>query len=135
MGLASAALTGAHAGEPVTVRRLEAGAPQAEGLIPLIADLIASAEVPFSSLERIAVCIGPGGFSGIRTGVAAARGVGLAANTPVVGATSFRILSAAFEKEGEIPRVYGLAAPAGSGAVFCQIMGRGGVPLTDITAI
>ena len=117
------------------VQRLEPGEPQAEGLIPLIGALMASAGVEFAALDRVAVCIGPGGFSGIRTGVAAARGIGLSANVPLVGATSFRILAAAFEEEGETPAVYGLAAPAGQSAVFCQIVRRGGSPLTGIVAL
>jgi tRNA threonylcarbamoyladenosine biosynthesis protein TsaB len=117
------------------VRRLADGVPQAEGLIPLIADLMSEAGTPFASLGRIAVCTGPGGFSGIRTGVAAARGIALAANVPVVGATSFQIMAAAFEKQDGTPDTYGLAAPAGQSAVFCQIFGRGGKPLTEIVAL
>lgn len=133
MGRTSAAL--ARPESPALVRRLGAAVPQAEGLIPLIADLMAEAAAAFASLNRIAVCTGPGGFSGIRTGVAAARGIGLAANVPVVGATSFRIMAATFEKEGGAPATYGLAAPAGQSAVFCQILGRGAVPLTEILAL
>jgi tRNA threonylcarbamoyladenosine biosynthesis protein TsaB len=135
MGRTSAALTGLRAGDAFRVRRLGAGAAQAEGIIPLIGELMAEAGVRFTDLARIAVCIGPGGFSGIRTGVAAARGIGLAAGVPVAGATSFRILAAALEKRGDVPETYGIAAPAGLNAAFCQILGRGGVTLTDIVAL
>lgn len=117
------------------VRRLQEGKPQAEGLIPLIEELMAQAEITFPSLGRIAVSIGPGGFSGIRTGVAAARGLGLAASVPVVGATSFKIMAAAFESEFEAPGAYGLAAPAGLSAVFCQVFARGRRALTEILAL
>ena len=86
-------------------------------------------------MNRVAVCIGPGGFSGIRTGVAAGRGIGLAARIPVVGATSFRIMAAAFEKAAEVPETYGLAAPAGMNAIYCQIVARGGTPVTNIMAL
>jgi tRNA threonylcarbamoyladenosine biosynthesis protein TsaB len=135
MGRTSVALSKREPGEAMPVRWLEAGEPQAEGLIPLIGDLIDDAGISFPALDRIAVCVGPGGFSGIRSGVAAARGIGLAARVPVVGTTSFNLLAAAFEKKGETPAVYGLAAPAGLSAVFCQIMRRGGVPLTEIVAL
>lgn len=117
------------------VRRLPEGKPQAEWLIPLIKELMAEAGTDFSVLDRIAVSTGPGGFSGIRTGVAAARGIGLAAGIPVVGATSFRIMAAAFEREGDAPDVYGLAAPAGLSAVFCQILARGGHANSEIVAL
>ncbi len=134
MGRTSAALT-LGPGTTMLVRRLPEGKPQAEGLIPLIEELVAAAGVPIPSLGRIAVSIGPGGFSGIRTGVAAARGLGLAAGVPVVGATSFEIMAAAFESQGETPGAYGLAAPAGLNAVFCQILTRGRKALTEILAL
>jgi tRNA threonylcarbamoyladenosine biosynthesis protein TsaB len=134
MGRTSAAL--AWAGEPVLVRYLPESQPQAEGVIPLIKGLMAEAEMAFSSLDRIAVSTGPGGFSGIRTGVAAARGIGLAAGVPVVGATSFQIMAAAFEKvAAPVPATYGLASPAGLSAVYCQILGPGRQALTEILAL
>ena len=88
---------------------------------------MAHAGIEFSSLGRIAVCVGPGGFSGIRTGVAAARGIGLAAGVPVAGATSFQIMAAAFESEGEAPEVYGIAAPAGLAPYSARSSSRGGM--------
>ncbi len=133
MGRTSVAL--ARAGEPVLVKRIDSGRSQAEQLIPLIGALMEEAKLPFASLSRVAVCIGPGGFSGIRTGVAAGRGIGLAARIPVVGATSFRIMAAALERTAELPETYGLAAPAGMSAVYCQIVARGGTPVTDILAL
>ena len=134
MGRTSAALA-IEPGAPLLVRRLPEGAQQAEGLIPLIRDLMAGAGIDFASLDRIAVSTGPGGFSGIRTGVAAARGIGLAAGVPVVGATSFQIMAAAFEKDGPVPEAYGIAAPAGLSAVFCQILAPGRTGLTEILAL
>ncbi len=101
MGRTSVALK--RPGEPMLAKRIPSGRGQAEQLIPLIGALMEEANLPFASLTRVAVCIGPGGFSGIRTGVAAARGIGLAARIPVVGATSFRIMAAAFEEMGSVP--------------------------------
>jgi tRNA threonylcarbamoyladenosine biosynthesis protein TsaB len=135
MGRTSVALSVEPPDRPVLFDRLESGVPQAEGLIPLIGRLKDLGGVPFPALDRIAVCIGPGGFSGIRTGVAAARGIGLSANVPVVGTTSFRIMAAAFEHAGHLPKTYGLVAPAGLSAVFCQVMTEDGKALTDIVAL
>ncbi len=133
MGRTSVALT--RPGEPVFVKRIESGRGQAEQLIPLIGSLMEEAAVSFDMLDRVAVCIGPGGFSGIRTGVAAGRGIGLAAHLPVVGATSFRIMAAAFEEMGGVPETYALAAPAGMSAVYCQLLARGCKALSDIVAL
>ncbi|MGA9267345.1 MAG: tRNA (adenosine(37)-N6)-threonylcarbamoyltransferase complex dimerization subunit type 1 TsaB [Rhodomicrobium sp.] len=133
MGRTSVALK--RPGEPMLAKRIPSGRGQAEQLIPLIGALMEEANLPFASLTRVAVCIGPGGFSGIRTGVAAARGIGLAARIPVVGATSFRIMAAAFEEMGSVPTTYALAAPAGMNAVYCQLVARGGKPLSEIVAL
>ena len=94
MGRSSVAVTTGSSDEPVRVAWLHAGEPQAEKLVPLIGELMAKAALSFHALDLIAVCVGPGGFSGIRTGVAAARGIALAANVPIVGTTSFRIMAA-----------------------------------------
>ena len=135
MGRTSAALA-LQAGGPVLVRYLPEGQPQAEGVIPLIKRLMAEAEIAFAALDRIAVSTGPGGFSGIRTGVAAARGIGLAADVPVVGITSFQIMAAAFERlVAPVPGAYGLASPAGLSAVYCQILSPGRQALTEILAL
>src|SRR5258707_1135110 len=57
----------------------------AEALIPLIARVMHRAGLTFAELDRIAVTTGPGSFTGLRVGISAARGIGLAAAKPVVG--------------------------------------------------
>src|SRR5262249_48890421 len=44
-------------------------------------------------LTKIAVTLGPGSFTGVRVGVAAARGFALAAHLPIVGATSLEVMA------------------------------------------
>src|SRR4029453_7346759 len=63
-------------------------AAHAERLMPMIAEVMQEAGLAFRDLERIAVTVGPGTFTGVRGGVAAARGLGLASGFPVGGATS-----------------------------------------------
>jgi tRNA threonylcarbamoyladenosine biosynthesis protein TsaB len=46
---------------------------------------MAEAGTPFSSLDRIGVTIGPGSFTGLRVGLAFAKGLGVALDRPVVG--------------------------------------------------
>jgi len=66
----------------------------AEALMPLIARVIAASETAFTDLGRIAVTTGPGSFTGLRVGLSAARGIGLAANIPVVGVTTLAAYAA-----------------------------------------
>jgi len=63
-------------------------------LMPMIVDVMRRAGVDFPALDRIAVTKGPGSFTGIRIGLAAARGIGLAADKPVIGIDRFSIYRA-----------------------------------------
>lgn len=61
------------------------GKGHAERLMAMIETAMAEARITFADLGRIAVTVGPGSFTGIRVGLAAARGIGLAGKIPVVG--------------------------------------------------
>lgn len=54
-----------------------------------------------AQLDAIAVAIGPGGFTGIRVGLAAAHGIALAVGARLVGITSFRAVAARVAGIGE----------------------------------
>ena len=77
------ALLGApiNAGDPVVERRaMERG--HAEPLFPMIDSVLGRAGIGYDGLSRIAVCTGPGSFTGVRIGVAAARGIALGRRIP-----------------------------------------------------
>lgn len=58
-------------------------------LIPLVQEVMAEASWRYNDLDRIAVLRGPGSFTGLRIGLAAARGIGFAAERPVIGVDRF----------------------------------------------
>ncbi len=60
-------------------------------LMPMVTEAMAKALCDFPDLDRIAVTRGPGSFTGVRVGIAAARGIGMAARKPVVGIDRFSI--------------------------------------------
>ena len=66
----------------------------AEALMPLIGRVIREARIAFAALDRIAVTTGPGSFTGLRVGLSAARGIGLAADKPVVGLSTLTAYAA-----------------------------------------
>ena len=64
---------------------------QAEQLFPLIDETFKKAGTDISKIDGIAVTVGPGSFTGIRIGLAAAKGLGMALNIPVVGVSCFEM--------------------------------------------
>lgn len=67
---------------------------QAEALMPMIEDVMGRGGAQYADLDRIAVTVGPGSFTGVRVGLAAARGLGLAAAKPVIGLMTTEVLAA-----------------------------------------
>ena len=61
--------------------------------MPMIEAVLAEAGIDFDDLDRIAVTTGPGSFTGVRVGVAAARGLALALDIPAVGVGSLDALA------------------------------------------
>ena len=66
---------------------------QAERLFPALESLLARKGGVYADLSRIAVTTGPGSFTGLRIGISAARGLGLALGIPVLGIPSLLALS------------------------------------------
>lgn len=75
-------------------RYAECGKAHAEILMPMIQAVLGEAQRDVSSIERIGVTIGPGSFTGLRTGLAAARGLALTLGRPAVGVTTCAVLAA-----------------------------------------
>jgi tRNA threonylcarbamoyladenosine biosynthesis protein TsaB len=61
----------------------------AESLLPMIEDVLREAKLTPAAIELIAVTTGPGSFTGLRIGLAAARGLALARGVPAIGVPSF----------------------------------------------
>src|SRR5438309_424265 len=66
----------------------------AEALLPLVSRVMSEAGLEFGALDRIAVTVGPGSFTGLRVGVSAARGIAVAAGKPAIGLSTLSALAA-----------------------------------------
>ena len=104
----------------------------AERLVPLVAELMAEAGV--RRADHVTVDIGPGSFTGIRVGLAAAKAFGLAWRVPVTGCASTALVAAGvLAANPELDRVY-VAFDASRGEVYGQPFDRSG-PLADVEAL
>lgn len=97
----------------------------AEALLPLIAKVMAEARTDFTQIDRVAVTTGPGSFTGLRVGLSAARGIGLAAGKPVVGLSTLAALAAPFIAADDTISI-AAAIDARHDHVYLQIFGPAG---------
>ncbi|WP_343501468.1 tRNA (adenosine(37)-N6)-threonylcarbamoyltransferase complex dimerization subunit type 1 TsaB [Alloyangia pacifica] len=76
----------------LAARAEEMGRGQAERLMPLLEEMLAEGGATWDDLDRIAVGIGPGNFTGIRISVSTARGLALGLGKPAMGISTFEAI-------------------------------------------
>jgi tRNA threonylcarbamoyl adenosine modification protein YeaZ len=97
----------------------------AEALMPLIARVMDCARLEFADLDRIAVTVGPGSFTGLRTGIAAARGIALAAGRAAVGLSTLAAFAAPHVGTADTRAIVSVI-DARNGHVYLQIFSSTG---------
>jgi tRNA threonylcarbamoyladenosine biosynthesis protein TsaB len=97
----------------------------AEALMPILAAVMKQASISYSRLERIAVTVGPGSFTGLRVGIAAARGLALATHKPAIGITTLQALAAPYIDADPTTPV-AAAIDGRHRHVYFQLFGTGG---------
>ena len=96
-----------------------------ERLLPMIRDVLAESGLVWGDLGLIAVTTGPGAFTGIRIGLAAARGLALASGVPLRGVTAFAAVAASLQgEEAGVPLAVILESRRES--LFVQVFGGEG---------
>jgi tRNA threonylcarbamoyladenosine biosynthesis protein TsaB len=111
------------AGRTLGYARAERGAGQADRLVALIDAAVEAAALGYRDLDLLAVNRGPGSFTGVRAGVAAARALALALARPVLAVNTLEALAAA---AGPQPAGTVVAAvDARRGEVYVQTFDRG----------
>jgi tRNA threonylcarbamoyladenosine biosynthesis protein TsaB len=78
--------------------RAAAREPMARGhqerLAPLVRQAMAEAGIPFTAVDRVGVTVGPGSFTGLRVGLAFAKGLAAALDRPLAGVGVLEALAA-----------------------------------------
>jgi tRNA threonylcarbamoyladenosine biosynthesis protein TsaB len=90
-GICGVAVWSGELQQPLAVLTEDQQRGQAERLIPLINAVLRQADIGFDRIDRIGVTVGPGSFTGLRIGLATARGLALAIGCPVLGLTSLEV--------------------------------------------
>ena len=105
------------------------GRSHAERLIPMIAALPDGGRA-----DRIAVDVGPGSFTGIRVGIAAARGLALGWEVEVAGFSSLALVAAAGFAASDL-RALAVVLEGGHGEVFMAPFASGPVALAPFASL
>jgi tRNA threonylcarbamoyladenosine biosynthesis protein TsaB len=105
--------------EPLVMESILMTTGQAEAIMPMIQRVMSQIDGGFGSLDRVAVSIGPGSFTGLRIGISAARAIGLAAGIPVVGVSTLSAYAAPLINAEE-PGVIAVGIDARHGSLFFQ---------------
>ncbi len=117
-------------GEVLAERTAAMDRGHAEALIPMLEAILASASLGYSDLDAIAVTRGPGAFTGIRIGLAAARGLALASGLPVVGVTTLEAMAATARADTDRNRIV-IVMDTKRRDFFVQAFSRELTPLCD----
>jgi tRNA threonylcarbamoyl adenosine modification protein YeaZ len=104
------------------------GRGHAEWLVPMIADLPGKGRA-----ERIVVSLGPGSFTGVRIGLAAARALGLAWGAQVLGYPTLALVAAMASKDH--PGPVSVAMSGGHGEWFVQDFTADGQPQAPLCSL
>lgn len=108
----------------------------AEHLLPMVETVRRRAGVSFAALGMIAVTVGPGTFTGVRVGLAAARALALVHKVPILGVGTLELLARAAVDMSQPDGTGILAAiDARRGELYIQGFDAGGVPLTGAMVV
>src|ERR1700733_3137473 len=125
----AAVLDTEHNGGIVASESLPMVRGHAEALLPLLQRVMQAAGLTFPDIDRIAVTTGPGSFTGLRVGIAAARGIALAADKRAVGLSPLSAYAAPpMAADDSFPVV--VAIDARHAQVYLQVFSPGGRSFT-----
>ncbi len=107
-------------------RPLNVSGSYADALLPVVLDMLAAAGRPQSELGCVGVTVGPGSFTGVRIGVATAKGLAWGLGCDLVGVTSLAAMAAALLAEHPEARFAVPALDARRHEIFAGVFRRRG---------
>lgn len=111
---------------------------QAEAIMPMVLEVVGEGCGGFAGLDLVAVTVGPGSFTGLRTGLATARGIALARGLPLAGVTTTEAVALAAHRAAP-PEAAGLpivvALESRRTDLYLQRFDAGLAPLAEPAAV
>jgi len=130
LGACSAAVFDTGHGGVMASESLAMDRGHAEAVVPLVARVVKKASLRLSDCDRVVVTTGPGSFTGLRVGIAAARGIALAAALPIVGVSTLWAFAAPlFATDDKLPVL--AVIDARHQHVYMQMFGAGSTALGE----
>ena len=111
------------------------GRGQAEAMVPMIGEVLAESGCDWPEIGLIGVTVGPGSFTGLRIGLAAARALSLARRIPIAGVTTADLLAFSLPEDARRGRPFLIAIDSKRDDLFVQPFGADGLPAGEIAAL
>ena len=119
-------------GQPPAHEIMATAHGHATALAPMIARVAKATDVELTALKTIAASCGPGGFTGIRVGLATARAMALAVGCPIIGIGTFQVLAATAARSGGAVGTRNLVVlDSRRSDLFAVELGRDLLPLSE----
>lgn len=109
----------------------EAAHGATEALVPMLARVLAAGETELNEIDRLAVTTGPGHFTGLRAGLAVARGLVLSTGMPAVAVTTLEVVAAGTDRAERRGRDVLVAIDSKRAEPFLQMFDEALVPLGE----
>jgi tRNA threonylcarbamoyladenosine biosynthesis protein TsaB len=103
----------------------------AEALVPMIEEVQSEAGFAFADLDALAVTVGPGTFTGLRVGMATARGVAVAADKPLIGVTTLEAITWPARQGAADGTAIAATFDARRNEIYLQCFAKDGSALTE----
>lgn len=108
---------------------------QSERLVPMIEEAMREAGLTYEALDAVAVTRGPGGFTGVRIGLATARALALAWARPLIGLSNFEAVACAVPDSERRGRILAVLIDAKRAELYAQAFSADLTPLTEAGAL
>lgn len=107
----------------------------AEALVPMIEEVQAEAGFAFEDLDAFAVTVGPGTFTGLRVGLATARGLAVAAGKPLIGVTTLEAIAWPARRETKEDAAIVATFDARRNEAYLQCFAASGASITEAALV